>query len=251
MTIIAASRCAVNTRVRCLPVCGRLCLSWSRQPGQRLSHRFAVYPNLACDDHRPEAELLEVKRLRSDPLINWGGSGVCQNGLEGKFGRGSNSLRTGPPYFSRILDSSLPLSVRISANGFECVTFRTRIHLDERSLSLFRKIFKPAGACLAYSRVSLLFPGHFVPAPFFNEGTSIIGTYRLEFCKFLFVVRILYELGDADRGPSRQDRLFGPLSARAAGGPTAPRKADDHCDDCPTNKTPNSKLKFPSSFWFH
>jgi len=41
--------------------------------------------------------------------------------------------------------------------------------------SLFRKIFKPVGACSAYIKASLFFPGHFVPAPFFNEGTSLIG----------------------------------------------------------------------------
>jgi hypothetical protein len=49
-----------------------------------------------------------------------------------------------------------------------------QIHLDEPSL--FRKIFKPVGACSADIRARLLFPGHFVPAPFFNEGTSLIGT---------------------------------------------------------------------------
>jgi Cytochrome bd terminal oxidase subunit II len=53
----------------------------------------------------------------------------------------------------------------------------TKIHLDEPSLC--RKICKPVGACSAYSGASLLFPGHFVPAPFFNEGTSIPGIYRL------------------------------------------------------------------------
>jgi hypothetical protein len=61
------------------------------------------------------------------------------------------------------------------APSFGVVTkLRTQIHLDEPSL--FRKIFKPVGACSAYIKTRLLFPGHFVPAPFFNEGTSLIGT---------------------------------------------------------------------------
>jgi len=58
---------------------------------------FAVCPELVRYGRRPKSELLEVKRLRSDALIDWSGSGVRQNGLEGEFGGGSNSLRTGPP----------------------------------------------------------------------------------------------------------------------------------------------------------
>ncbi len=50
------------------------------------------------------------------------------------------------------------------------------LHLDEPSLC--RKICKPVCACSAYSGASLLFPGHFVPAAFFNKGTSIPGIYR-------------------------------------------------------------------------
>jgi len=91
-------------------VAGLRGLSRPRQPGQGLGHRFTVYPESACDDHRPEAELLEVKRLRSDALINWGGSGVCQNCLEGEFRRGSNSLRTGPPSLRLIIRAFHPLA---------------------------------------------------------------------------------------------------------------------------------------------
>jgi hypothetical protein len=38
---------------------------------------------------------------------------------------------------------------------------------------------KPIGACAGYSRARLFFPRHFIPAPFFNEGTSLVGTYFL------------------------------------------------------------------------
>ena len=39
--------------------------------------------------------------------------------------------------------------------------------------------FKPVGTCAGDSIARLFFPGHFIPAPFFNEGTSLVGTYFL------------------------------------------------------------------------
>src|SRR5210317_2286056 len=65
------------------------------------------------------------------------------------------------------------------------------------------------------------------------------------------MVRFLHKLGHADRRLTRQDRLFGHLSGSGGGCPTPPRKTDDHCDDCPANKAPNSILNFCCIFWFH
>jgi len=48
-----------------------------------------------------------------------------------------------------------------------------------------------------------------IPAAFFNDFSSLPATYFPEFFKFLFMVRLLHKLGDADRRLTRQDRLFG------------------------------------------
>jgi hypothetical protein len=39
----------------------------------------------------------------------------------------------------------------------------------------FHQHVKPVGACAGDHRARLFFPGHFIPAPFFNEGTSLVG----------------------------------------------------------------------------
>ena len=39
----------------------------------------------------------------------------------------------------------------------------------------FHQHFKPVGACAGDSIAPLGFPGHFIPAPFFNEGTALVG----------------------------------------------------------------------------
>jgi hypothetical protein len=39
----------------------------------------------------------------------------------------------------------------------------------------FQQHFKPVGAGAGDQRARLFFPGHFIPAPFFNEGTSLVG----------------------------------------------------------------------------
>jgi hypothetical protein len=65
------------------------------------------------------------------------------------------------------------------------------------------------------------------------------------------MVRFFHKLANADRRLTRQDRLFAHLLGSPEGCPTPPRKTDDYCDDGPANKTPNSKLNFPCSFWFH
>ena len=40
-------------------------------------------------------------------------------------------------------------------------------------ISFFEKKFKPIGACSGYKIAGLFLPGHFIPAPFFNEFTSL------------------------------------------------------------------------------
>ena len=39
----------------------------------------------------------------------------------------------------------------------------------------FHQHFKPVGACAGDHRARRFFPRHFIPAPFFNEGTSLVG----------------------------------------------------------------------------
>src|SRR2546426_1373461 len=119
------------------------------------------------------------------------------------------------------------------------------------AISFLHKKLKPIGACSGYSIASLFLPGHPIPATFFNDFSSLPATYFPEFFKFLFTVRLLHKLGDADRRLTRQDRLFGHRLGRARGRPATPRKADDHCDDCPTNKAPNSILHLRCSLWLH
>ncbi|CAB1065807.1 hypothetical protein D1BOALGB6SA_10606 [Olavius sp. associated proteobacterium Delta 1] len=119
------------------------------------------------------------------------------------------------------------------------------------AISFFEKKFKPIGACAGYKIASSFLAGHFIPAPLFNEFSSFPATCLLNFFKFLFMVRLLHKLGDADRRLTRQDRLFGHLLGSPESCPSPPRKAEDHCDDCPTNKTPNTILNLPCSFWFH
>jgi hypothetical protein len=75
----------------------------------------------------PEPELLEVKRLSSDALINRGGSDVRQYGLEGEFGGGSNSLRTGPPRTRFTSDCTALLDAAFS-KGFGPSDGRTGLH---------------------------------------------------------------------------------------------------------------------------
>jgi len=119
------------------------------------------------------------------------------------------------------------------------------------AISFFEKKFKPIGACAGYKIASSFLAGHFIPAPFFNEFSSFPATCLLNFFKFFFVVRLLQKLGDADRRLTRQDRFFGHLLGSPESCPPPPRKAEDYSDDCPTNKTPNTILNLPCSFWFH
>src|SRR5437899_11393887 len=107
-------------------------------------------------------------------------------------------------------------------------------------ISLLEKKCKPIGACSGYSRASLFLPGHLIPATFFNDFSPLPATYFPEFFKFLFMLRLLHKLGDADRRLTRQDRLFGHRLGGAGGCPATPRKADAHRDDRPTNNAPNS-----------
>ena len=107
---------------------------------------------------------------------------------------------------------------------------------------------KPIGACSGYSIASLFLPGHPIPATFFNELSSLPAIYFPECFKFLFWVRLLHKLGDADRRLTRQNGLFGHRLGSAEGCPATPREADDRCDDCPTNSShaPRQELRAAS-----
>jgi hypothetical protein len=79
--------------------------SWNGVPPRGRGDDPQTPRSLPSRAARPKPELLEVKRLRSNALVDWGGSGVRQKGLEGECGGSSNSLQTGPPsYPSQILD---------------------------------------------------------------------------------------------------------------------------------------------------
>src|SRR5229473_5492145 len=123
----------------------------------------------------------------------------------------------------------------------------TGIKKEHAQISFLHKKFKPIGASSGYRIVSLFLPGHLVPAPFFNGFSSLPTTYLLECFQFLVMIRLLHKLSDADRRLTRQDRLFGPRLGRAGGCPATPRKADDHGDDCPTNKAPHAILNLRCS----
>src|SRR5713226_10362776 len=97
----------------------------------------------------------------------------------------------------------------------------------------------PSAHARATAEPAFSCPGILSQPPF---SSSLPAAYFPEFFKFLFMVRLLHKLGDADRRLTRQDRLFGHCLGRGGGSPATPRKADDHCDDCPTNKAPNSIL---------
>jgi len=114
----------------------------------------------------------------------------------------SSAVRSsGPPWSDDRTDHRLELALRCSSralpnNVSKCTKLdkkedaifslcivpfvsmpRIQIYLGEPSL--YRKMLKPVGACSAHSIAGLLFPGHFVPAAFFNIGTPIPGIYRL------------------------------------------------------------------------
>src|SRR2546422_10892206 len=127
----------------------------------------------------------------------------------------------------------------------------TRQAHEHVPISFLDKKFEPIGACSGYSIASLFLPGHLIPATFFNDFSSLPATHCLEFFEFRFMVRLLHELGDADRRLTRQDRLFGHRFGSAVGCPATPRKADDHCGDCPTNQAPNSILNLRCRLWLH
>jgi hypothetical protein len=68
----------------------------------------------------------------------------------------------------------------VSEHGLSLDSMRTRVkvrrfeHIIAISfISFFEKKFKPIGACSGYKIASLFLPGHFIPAPFFNEISSL------------------------------------------------------------------------------
>src|ERR1700694_4961607 len=73
-------------------------------------------------------------------------------------------------------------------------------------LSFLDEKFEPIGTCSGDRRVGLFLPGHLVPAALLNEFAPRPATCVLEFLKFLFMIGLLHELGDADRRLTRQDR---------------------------------------------
>ena len=83
----------------------------------------------------------------------------------------------------------------------------------------FHQHCKPVGAGAGDRRARPFFPGHFIPAPFFNEGAALVGTDFLEGLQLLLVVRVLHKLGNADRRPRRQDCLVAQPCGGARGGP--------------------------------
>src|SRR2546430_11173137 len=107
-------------------------------------------------------------------------------------------------------------------------------------ISFLEKNFKPIGACSGYSRASLCLPGHLIPATFFNDFSSLPATYFREFFKFLFMVRFLHKLGDADRRLTRQDRLFRDRLGSAGGCPAPPRQTGAHSPHGPPTQAPTS-----------
>src|SRR5918997_323587 len=150
-------------------------------------------------------------------------------------------------YSSRVIDSSsspapsqtwFPLCSRDRPTSFPLMA-----RLTPRLF--FQKHVKPVGAGAGDPPARPVFPGHLIPAPFFNEATALVGIYFPEFLQFLFMVRVLHKLGDADRRPCRQDRLFAHPEGGALGGPTTPYKTDDHGDDSPTNQAPHAVLHLP------
>src|SRR3990172_9098754 len=76
-------------------------------------------------------------------------------------------------------------------------------------ISFLDKKIKPIGACSGYSIASLFLPGHLIPATFFNDFSSLPGTYFRECFEFPLWFRLLQKLGDADRRLTREDCLFG------------------------------------------
>jgi hypothetical protein len=89
-------------------------------------------------------------------------------------------------------------------------------------ISFLHKKFEPIGACSGYTITSLFLPGHPIPATLFKGFSSLPAIDCLECFEFLFRVRLLHKLGDADRRLTRQDRLFGPRLARTEGCPAIP-----------------------------
>src|SRR5712692_10297046 len=161
---------------------------------------------------------------------------TARRGPSPRAGRSHRTSRSG--LISRFQKDVMP--------AFQDVCGKAQEH---RARSFLHKKFKSIGACSGYSIASLFLPGHPIPAPFFYGFSSLPAIDIRECFKFLFVVRLLHKLGDADRRLTRQNRLLGSRLRRAGGCPATPRKADDHGDDCPTNKAPHSKLNLPCSLW--
>src|SRR2546428_11279671 len=65
----------------------------------------------------------------------------------------------------------------------------------------------PSAHARATAEPAFSCPGY--PSRLFHDFSSLPATYFPEFFKFLFMVRLLHKLGDADRRLTRQDRLFG------------------------------------------
>src|SRR6266481_6145117 len=147
--------------------------------------------------------------------------------------------------------SRSPMTRRDTGSGSFSASSPVKSDRSAEPISFLQKKFKPIGACSGYRIASLFLPGHLIPATLFNDFGSLPATCCLEFFEFRFMVRLLHKLGDADRRLTCQDRLVGPRLGRAGGCPASPRKANDHCDDCPTNDAPHSVLNLRCRLWLH
>ena len=112
-------------------------------------------------------------------------------------------------------------------------------HLSQANSFFNNKKFKSVGTCSGDTIVSLLLPGHFIPATLRNELRSLPGAYLLKFLKFILMIRLLHKLGDADGCLTRQNRFFGHRFGRSGGCPPSPRKTDDYGKDGSNNNPPN------------
>src|SRR5438552_2912122 len=126
--------------------------------------------------------------------------------------------------------SATPISGPIHA-----VTVRSLLAPGPLPESLLDEQLDADGAGSGHVRAGLVLPGHLVPATLLDEFGPRPAARFLEFLELLGVVRLLGELGDADRRLAGHDGLARHVVGRAGGRPTAPPKADDHGHDGPTN----------------
>jgi hypothetical protein len=106
-------------------------------------------------------------------------SSICPNRFHLSFFSFRFSFSVFFPFFcsSRLPLSLFPLSPISSPFFFEKgLPHKINYELPLTTISLisfFEKKFKPIGPCSGYVIASLFLPGHYIPAPFFNEFSSL------------------------------------------------------------------------------